>query len=225
MPSAAASSTRCGGDACHPAQSATSSTSCRRVNQGRVQARIAAGCRDRDQLLTELGRWPAELGGVDPQLSFLGLTLTYGCNFDPRCVYCTQTWQEPAVDLQGWKRIVDEATRNNGGEGPYVYITGGEILTLDEAIWGDDGLVVYASQRGAAVNINTNASLIAAEIDLRLIKVGTAKLHISLDSPDAAVQDELWGEAGRRDRVLEGIGHMQLARDLVGVDGPEIHIN
>lgn len=193
-------------------------------NEGRVQQLIADGCRNRDQLLAELGRWPADLGG-DPQLSFLGLTLTYGCNFEPRCVYCTQTWQEPAVDLQGWKRIVDEATRGNGGEGPYVYLTGGEVLTLGDAIWGDDGIVAYASQRGAAVNINTNASLITAEIALRLIKVGTAKLHISLDVPDAALQDMLWGEAGRRDRVLEGIGHMQLARDLVGVDGPEVHIN
>ncbi|HJP30626.1 MAG: radical SAM protein [Candidatus Latescibacteria bacterium] len=194
-------------------------------NEEGVRRRIAAGCRDRDGLVAEMSRWPDDLAGMTPLLSFLGLTLTYGCNFDPRCAYCTQSWQEPAVDLPGWKRIVDEATRNNEGQGPYVYITGGEVLTLEEAIWGDDGIVAFASRRGAAVNINTNASLITPEIALRLIKVGTSKLHISMDTPDAAVQDELWGEAGRRDRVLEGIGHLQLARDLVGVDGPGIHMN
>lgn len=194
-------------------------------NLDEVRRLVEGGERDHQTLAEQLGTWPDDLQGHDLRLSFVGLTLTYGCNFDPRCLYCTQEWREPAVDLDGWKRIVEEATRANGGEGPYVYLTGGEVLTLEENIWGDDGLVAFASRRGAAVNLNTNAALITPEIALRLIKVGTAKLHVSLDSPDAATQDELWGQAGRRDRVLEGLGHLQIARDLVGVDGPEIHIN
>ncbi|MDA0336463.1 MAG: radical SAM protein [bacterium] len=194
-------------------------------NEAHVRRLIEDGRDDREALITALGTWPPRLRGKEPLLSFLGLTLTYGCNFDPRCVYCTQTWKEPDVDIEGWKQTIDAATRDNGGKGPYIYITGGEVLTLEQDIWGDDGLVAFASRRGAAVNINTNASLITPEIALRLIKVGTAKLHISLDTPDASAQDALWGEAGRYARVLEGIYHLQLARDLVGVDGPEIHIN
>jgi MoaA/NifB/PqqE/SkfB family radical SAM enzyme len=194
-------------------------------NEVHVRRLITDGCDDRDTLVTALGCWPPRLRGQEPLLSFLGLTLTYGCNFDPRCVYCTQTWKEPDVDVEGWRQTIDAATRGNGGKGPYIYITGGEVLTLEQDIWGDDGLVAFASRRGAAVNINTNASLITPEIALRLIKVGTAKLHISLDTPDASAQDALWGEVGRYARVLEGIYHLQLARDVVGVDGPEIHIN
>ncbi len=194
-------------------------------NETHVRRLIVAGRDDRETLLAAIGCWPPRLRGKEPLLSFLGLTLTYGCNFDPRCVYCTQTWKEPDVDVEGWKSVIDAATRNNGGKGPYIYITGGEVLTLEQDIWGDEGLVAYASRRGAAVNINTNASLITPEIALRLIKVGTAKLHISLDTPDASAQDALWGEAGRQARVLEGIYHLQLARELVGVEGPEIHIN
>lgn len=194
-------------------------------NETDTRRLVEDGCSDAATLVAALGAWPNRLREGDPLLSFLGLTLTYGCNFDPRCVYCTQTWQEPDVDLEGWKRAIDAATRGNGGKGPYVYITGGEVLTLEQDIWGDDGIVAYASRRGAAVNINTNASLITPEIALRLIKVGTAKLHISLDTPDASTQDELWGEAGRYERVLQGIYHLQLARELTGVHGPEIHIN
>lgn len=194
-------------------------------NADAVRARIAAGCTDRLALADELGIWPPRLAEQHPLLTFLGLTLTYGCNFDPRCSYCTQKWEEPAVDAAGWKRVIDEATRHNDGAGPYVYITGGEVLTLEDEIWGDDGIIAHASRAGAAVNVNTNASMITPEIALRLIRVGTAKLHISLDTPNTAIQDELWGEAGRSARVQEGIGHLQLARDLLGVEGPEIHIN
>lgn len=194
-------------------------------NQDEVRHRIEAGEVDRQALADRLGRWPERLHGCDPQLSFLGLTVTYGCNFDPRCTYCHQRWREPDVDLEGWKRIVEQATRANGGRGPYIYITGGEPLTLEEGIWGDEGLVAFASRRGAAVNVNTNASLITPEVALRLVKVGLAKLHISVDTADRARQDQLWGAPGRRDRVLEGIYHVQLARDLVGADHPEIHTN
>lgn len=195
------------------------------ANETAVRGLIAGGCRDRDALVDRLGAWPAGLAGAQPKLAFLGLTLTWACNFDPRCVYCTQHWREPDVDVAGWKRVIDEATRDNGGAGPYVYLTGGEALILEEELWGDDGLIAYASRRGAAVNVNTNAALITPQIALRLIAAGTAKLHVSLDTPDAAVQDQLWGEAGRCARVLEGMWHLQLARDLVGVDGPEIHVN
>lgn len=194
------------------------------ANEAPVRARIAGGCRDRDALVDRLGTWPEGLAGVDPKLAFLGLTLTYGCNFDPRCAYCTQHWRQPDVDVAGWKRIIDEAAHDNGG-GPYIYLTGGEALTLEEGLWGDGGLIAHASRLGAAVNVNTNAALITPEIALHLVGAGTAKLHVSLDTPDQSVQDRLWGEAGRCERVLEGLWHLQLARDLVGVDRPEIHLN
>ena len=193
-------------------------------NEGDVRHQIAVGNRDRDQLLDCLGRWPDQLNQQNPTLSFLGLTVTYDCNFDPRCIYCNQEWRAATVDLDGWKRVVDQATEHNGGSGPYIYVTGGEPLTLKEALWGPDGLVAHASRRGAAVNVNTNALEVTPEIALRLVQCGTSKLHISLDTPHQSVQDYLW--AGERQaRVLEGIYHLQLARDLVGVTHPEIHTN
>ena len=193
-------------------------------NEPAVREQIARGQRDRTRLLAQLGTWPDRLEGRNPTLSFLGLTVTYDCNFDPRCVYCNQEWRDATVGLDGWKRLVDEATEHNGGSGPYIYITGGEPLNLEDAIWGCDGLVAHASRRGAAVNVNTNALKVTPEIALRLIQCGTSKLHISLDTPVRSVQDYLWG-GERQGRVLEGIYHLQLARELVGVTHPEIHTN
>ena len=177
--------------------------------------------------MTALATWPDKLAGKDPKLSFVGFNLTWTCNFIPRCIYCNQEEVESTVTLDDWKRIIEEATSNNNGEGPYVYITGGEPLVLKEQIWGDDGLVRFAAERGARVNVNTNATLITPEVALRFIKVGLGILHISLDTADAELQNELFGDAGgnRMHRVLQGIYNVQLARELVGTPYPAIHTN
>ena len=193
-------------------------------NQEKAKATAAQGCTDKDLLLRTLSRWPQALDGRDPVLSFLGLNLTADCNSRPRCLYCNQPWVESLVDREGWKRVLEEVTAPAGGPGPYVYITGGEPLLLGEDLWGDGGLVRYASERGAGVNVNTNAALLTPEVALRFIKAGLARLHISLDAADPTVQDALRG-AGTFDRVAEAIYNVQLARDLIGVSYPVIHTN
>ena len=128
------------------------------------------------------------------------------------------------VDLNGWKRIVAEATRNIDGGGPYVYLTGGEPLVLGEAIWGDEGIVRFATERGAGVNINTNALELTPQVALRLIKAGLRILHISLDTADPTLHCELRGGESP-EQILQGIYNVQLARELVGVSYPLIHTN
>ncbi|NLD44821.1 MAG: radical SAM protein [Chloroflexi bacterium] len=198
------------------------------ANRPQAADLVAAGCRDGAVLLDVLARWPADLGtgreGGRPPLAFLGLNLTAACNLAPRCVYCNQPWVRSRVDLAGWKAIVAEATVPGAGVGPYIYLTGGEPLTLGEALWGDDGLVAYATARGAGVNVNTNATLITPRVALALVKAGLLRLHISLDTVDPALHDALRGRPGLS-AVLEGIMNVQLARELVGVDYPGIHTN
>jgi hypothetical protein len=164
-------------------------------NERRARELIDRGCDDRQRLLDALSTWPSGLDGRDPVLSFVGLNVTTDCNLEPRCAYCNQTALEPAVDLAGWKRVVAEVTAGADGEGPYIYITGGEPLVLGTDVWGDE-----------------------------LIRAGLAKLHVSLDTADRAVQDELRG-GGSFDGTLRGICNVQLARALVGVSHPVIHTN
>ena len=196
------------------------------LNGGRVDELIAAGCRDAGRLLDALATWPHGLGGKDPRITFLGINLTSCCNFTPRCIYCNQPAVDDKVGLDGWKRVIDEATRGitPGGDGPYIYLTGGEPLLLGEAVWGDGGIVRYATERGAGVNVNTNAAALSPEVALRLVKAGTAKLHVSFDTPDRALQNILCS-GDRFDRILEGIYNVQIARDLAGTSYPVIHTN
>ena len=193
-------------------------------NRERTQALIERGCTDEDRLFSELSVWPDRLNGQDPRISFLGINLTAECNFEPRCLYCNQPWLESALDLASWKRIVQEVTVDCDEGGPYVYLTGGEPLLLGDDLWGDDGLIRFATQRGAGVNVNTNGVLITPEIALRFIKAGLLRLHISLDTSERALHDYLRG-GPRFDQVLRGIYNVQLARDIIGVPYPGIHTN
>ena len=194
------------------------------LNGPRVQTMISQGCRDRDTLFERLATWPDRLGGGDLKLSFLGLNLTSQCNFSPKCIYCNQPATPDTMALEDWKGIIEEVVPQRADPGPYVYLTGGEPLLLGEALWGDRGLVRHAAERGCAVNVNTNATLITPDVAMRLIKSGLAQLHISLDTADEALQNALCGSE-RFGAILRGIYNVQLARDLVGVSYPGIHTN
>ena len=130
------------------------------LNEERVEKLIAGGNEDEEFLLDEIGKWPERLDEKELKISFLGFNVTADCNFLPRCVYCNQPFIQDEIGLDGWKRIVEEVTRVNEGNGPYIYITGGEPLMLEEEIWGDDGLIQFATRRGASVNVNTNALML-----------------------------------------------------------------
>jgi len=104
-------------------------------------------------------------------------------------------------------------------------LTGGDPLQLGAEVWGDHGLVAFATELGSAVNINTNAALITPHVALQLVKVGLAKLHISLDSIDPEVQGQLFQGHQRLDAVLNGIYNLQIAREALGVSHPQVHIN
>jgi sulfatase maturation enzyme AslB (radical SAM superfamily) len=193
-------------------------------NRARVSARIRAGERDEETLLDGLAQWPEGLAGCAPQLSFLGLNLTTSCNLATRCLYCNQPRLPATMTLADWRRLLAEVTESGAERGPYIYITGGEPLLLGEMVWGDEGLVRYATARGAAVNINTNALGLSAVVALRLIKAGLFRLHISLDTADEELQNQLYDGPYFQD-ILRGIYNLQLAREVVGVDYPVIHTN
>lgn len=193
-------------------------------NEDRVKNLIARGNEDQEYLFHQLSRWPADLGGGNPVLSFVGFNVTADCNFDPKCTYCNQPEVEATLDSDEWKAVIEDITASNHPEGTYMYITGGEPLTLGEELWGDDGLIRFASKRRAAVNVNTNAMALTPDIALHMIKAGLSKLHISLDSADSEIQNYLFG-GDRFEQVLEGIYNVQLARDIVGTTYPVMHTN
>ena len=190
-------------------------------NEKRVKRMICEGVSDENVLLDEISRWPSGLNGKNSLISFLGINLTSDCNFKPRCRYCNQPCIEPSISLNAWKQVIEESTADSKDKGPYLYFTGGEPLLLGEKLIE---LIHYATERGAKVNVNTNATMITPWIALEMIKAGLSMLHISLDTADRKTQNFLFG-GNRFDAVLRGIYNVQIAREIVGVDYPNIHIN
>jgi len=206
-----------------PAQQAMANEYLTRRNGERVRGLMDEGETDEDVLAAALGDWRTALAGDDAfPIGFLGLSLTMDCTFMPRCLYCNQLWLPRRLRLDDWKRLLTEAAEPIP---PYVYLTGGEPLIMGSEVWGDDGLVAFATRLGCAVNINTNAVLITPQVALQLVKVGLARLHVSLDSADPRTQDQLFGGAGRMQAVMAGVHNVQIAREVLGADHPQIHFN
>lgn len=193
-------------------------------NIERVAGLIKEGETDRDTLLKELTVWPPYLNGKSTRLSFVGINLTSKCNMDPKCIYCNQPDTPPEMSLDGWKKVIHEVTDPIDEKGPYIFITGGEPLTVGADLWGTGGLIAYATKRGAAVNVNTNAVDLTPEVALSMIRSGLSKLHVSLDSADPETQNGFY-QGDYFDRILEGLYNVQLARDLTGATYPVIHLN
>lgn len=194
----------------------------RGFNEARVKEMISSGVRDREVLLEALSRWP-EVWGDGPELSFLGLTVLTECNF--RCIYCNKERGEARTPLGVWREVIQEAVGKGGERGVYIHFTGGEPLLLGEDLYGDEGLIRYAVDRGAAVNLNTNASLITPAVAMKLVGAGLSRLHVSLDTHDRETQNRLIPGGDRFARILTGLSHVQIAREIAGIEEPQIHIN
>ncbi len=206
-----------------PAQQAAANRYLTERNGERVKKLLAEGVTDEAALVAALGDWRTALAGEKRfPIVFLGLVVTLDCFFLPRCLYCNQTSLPRRLAVDAWKALLTEAADPIP---PYVYLTGGDPLQLGAEIWGDDGLAAFATALGCAVNINTNAALITPQIAMQLVKVGLAKLHISIDSVDPEVQGQLFQGHHRLDAVLKGIYNLQIAREALGADHPHIHIN
>jgi MoaA/NifB/PqqE/SkfB family radical SAM enzyme len=192
-------------------------------NAVRVQDLIRAGVHDESVLLRAIADWHTAIADEPAfPILFLGLVLTLDCSFDPRCLYCNQVGLPRRMHLTDWKRLICESV---APVPPYVYLTGGEPLMLEREVWEEDGLVAFATQRGCAVNVNTNAAHITPAVALQLVRIGLAKLHISLDTADWPTQAELLCGSERVTAVLQGIFNVQIARELLDQNHPQIHIN
>ncbi len=195
------------------------------INGARVHALIEAGENHEDSLVRELGRWPDQWPEDVPlRLSFVGLNLTFRCDMEPRCVYCNQRPVAERLGIDDWKALLRDVVPGDG-EGPYIYITGGEPLLLGKMLWGHNGLVRMATERGAPCNINTNGLGLTPEVAVALVESGLSRVHLSLDSPHAYVQDAIHQKPGRWAQVLCGLYNLQVAKTILGAEHPVIHIN
>ncbi len=196
-----------------------------RLNRENVKKRIDEGDLHKDRLFKILSDWSTSYDqSSNPKFTFLGIRTTTDCNLAKRCIYCDQKQVNNRVRYDNWKQMVDVVTEDGTRKGVYIGISGGEPLTDGELLYGNRGLIRYAADRGGVVNLNSNAHLINPPVAMSLIGSGLAKIHISLDASDEKVHDKL-ELSGSFKRVLESIYTIQMAKAIVGVKYPVMHIN
>jgi MoaA/NifB/PqqE/SkfB family radical SAM enzyme len=92
-----------------------------------------------------------------------------------------------------------------------VGFTGGEPLLVK----GIENAVAFAAGLGLVTHLNTNATLVDAELARGLLASGLGSINVSLDSADGAVHDAQRGKGSHR-RAVEGVRLLLDARTRTG---------
>lgn len=115
---------------------------------------------------------------------------TYRCNVD--CGICIRSWHPMPKMLfdelpdERWLRLVDEA--GDLGVHSFVIGGGGEPMLRGDLV---TEMCVKAKERGMEGRLQTNGTRMPPETVEALIKAGWDCLSISLDGPDASVNDAI----------------------------------
>jgi len=144
--------------------------------------------------------WAARRGKARPLLGTL--VATYRCDLE--CAMCDLPLRgdrAAELDTEGLKGVLD-AFRDLGVLG--VGVTGGEPLLRKDL----PELLSYGVRRGMLMHLNTNGSLVTAQMARRLAATGVSSINISLDGPDAATHDSLRGRVGSFERVLRAVARL-----------------
>jgi MoaA/NifB/PqqE/SkfB family radical SAM enzyme len=130
------------------------------------------------------------------------LIVTYRC--DLACAMCdlpARGDRKRELDTEGMKGVLD-GFRDLGVLG--VGITGGEPLLRPDLC----DLIRHGDRRGMLMHVNTNGTLVTADVARSFSDLGVASVNVSLDGPTAEVHDRLRGRPGSFRRVLTAITHL-----------------
>ena len=135
------------------------------------------------------------------------LFITHRCNL--RCVSCG-CWRSPSAHELGterWKSIIRQL-----GELGFVKLnfTGGEPLLRDDLV----ALTRWATRfTDAELHLNTNGVLLKPTVAARLIDAGVRSYNVSLDGPDAPLNDFLRGRTGAFDVTVSHLRSLAQLKD------------
>ena len=123
-----------------------------------------------------------------------------------RCRQC-DLWRLPTdgeLDVAQWKQVVGDLHADIGEFA--LKISGGEPFTVPGIL----DLVDHAKGLGLYVGLSSNGTQIDDDTARRIADAGVEEIHLSLDSLDPAVHDDLRGKSAHR-RVLAALDHLAAA--------------
>jgi MoaA/NifB/PqqE/SkfB family radical SAM enzyme len=150
---------------------------------------------------------------LTPRLSVMAWEITRRCNLV--CAHCrasaTDAHYDGELTLAECRRVVDEIKAVGN---PILILTGGEPLARPDVY----EIGSYAVSKGLRVVMGSNGTLIDKAVAARLKEVPISRIAISLDFPNADLQDKFRGRQGAFDAAIAGIENAREA-------GIEIQIN
>jgi len=159
-----------------------------------------------------------------PRLYTLELTLTNKCNLN--CLSCIARRknkeiayipQEELSDKQ-WIKVVEDAVRFNVKE---IFIKGGgEALYRAKLI---DTLLTKIKKNNISIGIITNGTLFNKNLIKHMVQIGFDDIYISLDGPNARINDYLRGKKGTFNRIVKNIKLFNFWKEKYYSDYPHIH--
>ncbi len=150
---------------------------------------------------------------LSPQLRLVAWEITGSCNLF--CAHCrgsaSDTQYSGELSTEECFQLIDQI-REVGK--PILILTGGEPLARPDVFT----IGKYAASKGLRVVMGSNGTLITEEVAAKLKDVPLSRIAVSLDFPEAKLQDDFRGQAGAFEAAVTGIANARQA-------GIEIQIN
>lgn len=133
---------------------------------------------------------------------YVKIKLLYGCNL--RCQMCNH-WREARprqLSTARLKQVLGELAELGCRK---VHFTGGEPALRPDL----EELVAHASGVGLRATLTSNGTLFTRDRARRIVESGLRGINVSIDSPVAAVHDEIRGVDGAFAEALEGLKNLR----------------
>ncbi len=137
---------------------------------------------------------------INHQMKMLAWELTQACNL--RCAHCRASAEKDSdPDLCNERQCLSIIDQIAASFTPVIILTGGEPLLRDDFF----DIANYATSKGLRVVIGTNGTTITSVVASKIKSSGVKAVGISLDYPEASLQDAFRGVNGAFDKAIEGI--------------------
>jgi heme b synthase len=150
---------------------------------------------------------------ITPRLQLVAWEITKSCNLF--CAHCRASSDSNQysgeLKTEECFRLIDQILEVGR---PIIILTGGEPLVRKDVFQ----IARYAVSGGLRVVMGTNGTLITEEVTSQMKDIPVSRVGISLDFPEANLQDDFRGKAGAFEAVMAGINSTRRA-------GIEIQIN
>ena len=137
---------------------------------------------------------------IEPRINLVAWEIVRSCNL--YCAHCRASASnrryEDELTTEECFRIIDQILEVGK---PILILSGGEPLVRKDVFT----IAEYAASRGLRVAMGTNGTLLTEDIAAKLKAVPIPRVAVSIDFPEAKLQDEFRGQNGAFEAAMRGI--------------------